>query len=245
MGVFSKCRIPLGKTCKEMLLPPPPDFPEKTIEATPQLQTHTNVPPPPPQTKKFVISISNSHISLSFLLTINTFIHSSRCRSSLKKTIPDSRPKQAKSTPVFRPKRRKNPPDGAAHTFLAYIREYPPPLPVGSTGWAFPVVSDVNHKSKNSSFSSDLALAAFMLKRGFFLKSSESSGYFAYQKCLNSSFAVFFIPFGILWEDWFLKSQYKCIPWGNWVLCRRTTMEQQDEFKICLQQQEQYYLFKR
>ena len=83
-----------------------------------------------------------------------------------------------------------------------------------------------------------------MLKRGFFLKSSESSGYFAYQKCLNSSFAVFFIPFGILWKDWFLNSQYKCIPWGNWVLCLRTTMEQQDEFKICVQQQEQYYLFK-
>ena len=129
MGVFSKCRIPLGKTSKEMPFFPP-DFPEKTIEATPQLQTHTNLPPPPPpQTKKFVKSISNSHISLSFLLTINTFIHSSRCRSSLKKTIPDSRPKQAKSTPVFRPKRRKNSPDGAAHTFLGQIREQRPPPP--------------------------------------------------------------------------------------------------------------------
>ena len=47
------------------------------------------------------------------------------------KTIPDSRPKWAKSVPAFRPKRRKKPPaktlpDRAAHTYMACIREYPP-----------------------------------------------------------------------------------------------------------------------
>ena len=70
--IFRKRRLRLHHSCKH-------------------IQTYP--PPPPPQTKKFVKSISNSHISLSFLLTINTFIHSSRCRSSLKKTTPDSRPK--------------------------------------------------------------------------------------------------------------------------------------------------------
>ena len=39
--------------------------------------------------------------------------------------------KWAKCMPVFRPKRSKNP-DGAAHTYMAYIREYPPP----SLPWA-------------------------------------------------------------------------------------------------------------
>ena len=47
------------------------------------------------------------------------------------KTIPDSRPKWAKSVPAFRPKRPKKPPaktlpDRAAHTYMACIREYPP-----------------------------------------------------------------------------------------------------------------------
>jgi len=42
------------------------------------------------------------------------------------KTIPDSRSKWAKSTPVFRPKRHKNLPFGAAHPYTAYIREYTP-----------------------------------------------------------------------------------------------------------------------
>ena len=58
--------------------------------------------------KDFLKSISNSHISLSFfsfgIETMNTFIHS---RSSLENQNP-SRPKLAKSIPVFRPKRRKN-----------------------------------------------------------------------------------------------------------------------------------------
>ena len=45
------------------------------------------------------------------------------------KIIPDSRSNWAKSMPVFRPKRHKIPTLGAAHTYMAYIREYPlPPL---------------------------------------------------------------------------------------------------------------------
>ena len=42
------------------------------------------------------------------------------------KAIPDSRPKWAKSIPVFRPKRPKTLSLGAAHTYMAYIREYSP-----------------------------------------------------------------------------------------------------------------------
>ena len=47
------------------------------------------------------------------------------------KTIPDSRPKWAKSITAFRPKQRKKPPAKtlparAAHTYMACIREYPP-----------------------------------------------------------------------------------------------------------------------
>ena len=41
------------------------------------------------------------------------------------KPIPDSRPKWAQCTPVFRPKRHKNLPNGAAHTYIAYLRDYP------------------------------------------------------------------------------------------------------------------------
>ena len=63
--------------------------------------------------------------------TINTFIHS----EVPSKTIPYSKRKWAKSSnrllakciPVFRPKRRKTLPNGAAHTYMACIREYPPP----------------------------------------------------------------------------------------------------------------------
>ena len=55
--------------------------------------------------------------------TISTCIHS----VVPSKTQPDSRPKWAKCIPVFRPKRAKTLPDGAAHTYMAYIRKYPPP----------------------------------------------------------------------------------------------------------------------
>ena len=59
--------------------------------------------------------------------TINTFTHS----VVSSKTIPDTRPKWAKFIPAFRPKRRKNLPDGAAHT-MAYIGEYPLPRCLGA-----------------------------------------------------------------------------------------------------------------
>ena len=63
-------------------------------------------------------------LSYSFgIETINTFIHS----IVLSKTIPDSRPKWAKCISVFRPNGAKTLPGGAAHTYMAYIREYPPP----------------------------------------------------------------------------------------------------------------------
>ena len=55
--------------------------------------------------------------------TTNTFIHS---HSSLK-TIPDSRPKWAKCVLVSDQIGAKTLSDGAAHTYMAYIREYPPP----------------------------------------------------------------------------------------------------------------------
>ena len=42
------------------------------------------------------------------------------------KTIPDFRPKWAKFIPVFRPKGTKTLPFGAAHTYIAYIRDTPP-----------------------------------------------------------------------------------------------------------------------
>ena len=60
-------------------------------------------------------------LSYSFgIETINRFIDS----AVPSKTIPDSRPKWAK---CFRPKRRKTLPNGAEHTYMAYIREYPLP----------------------------------------------------------------------------------------------------------------------
>ena len=64
---------------------------------------------------------------LSYLFgikTINTFIHSFTPVVP-SKTIPDSRPNWAKCMPVFRPKGPKTLPDGAAHTYIAYLREYP------------------------------------------------------------------------------------------------------------------------
>ena len=68
-------------------------------------------------------------LSYSFgIETINTFIHS----VVPSKTISDSRPKWAKCIPVSDQNGAKTLPDGAAHTYMAYIREYPPPgiLPV-------------------------------------------------------------------------------------------------------------------
>ena len=54
---------------------------------------------------------------------ISTYIHS----LVPSKTIPDSRPKWGKCIPVFRPNGPKTLPNGAANTYMAYIRLYPPP----------------------------------------------------------------------------------------------------------------------
>ena len=68
------------------------------------------------QTKKFLKSISNSHISLSFSLIWNwndNYVHTLPLVPS--KTIPNS------------PKWCKNLADGVVHTYIAYVREYPSP----------------------------------------------------------------------------------------------------------------------
>ena len=81
------------------------------------------------QTKKFFKSISNSHISLSFLLIWNwndKYVHT--LRSSLENNT-RFQTKCAKGIPVFRPKRSKNHTwwGRHTHTYMAYIRENPPP----------------------------------------------------------------------------------------------------------------------
>ena len=67
-------------------------------------------------------------LSYSFgIKAINTFIYS---HSSLE-TLPYSRPKCVKCFAFSDQDGAKTPPDGAAHTYIVYIREYPPPLPEG------------------------------------------------------------------------------------------------------------------
>ena len=84
-------------------------------------------------------------LSYSFgIETINTLIRS--C-SLLKKTIHDSRPKWARGTLGFRPKRRKNQTRlRVTHTCVAYIREYPPPPP-GVKGSQPPLQRNHGHDS--------------------------------------------------------------------------------------------------
>ena len=73
-----------------------------------------------PRTKK----ISHSHISLSFYLIWNwkhEYVHTLLHAPVPLRTVPDSRPKRAKSIPVFRPKRRKNPtPWGGTYLYGLY-----------------------------------------------------------------------------------------------------------------------------
>ena len=59
--------------------------------------------------------------------TINTFIHT----VVPSKTIRDSRPKWAKCIPVSDQNGAKTLPDREAHTYIAYMREYPPSPPSG------------------------------------------------------------------------------------------------------------------
>ena len=77
--------------------------------------------------KIFKSAISNSHIS--FFVTDFELNDKPRSYTPVapSRTIPDPRPKWSKCIPVFMPKRRKNTkkPDGAVHTYTAYIREYP------------------------------------------------------------------------------------------------------------------------
>ena len=63
-------------------------------------------------------------LSYSFgIKVINTFIYS---RSSLENpTLFQT--KMSKVFCILRPNIVKTPPDGAAHTYIAYVREYPPP----------------------------------------------------------------------------------------------------------------------
>ena len=69
-------------------------------------------------------SISNSHISLSFLLIWNwndRYVH------TLRSSQPDSTPKWAKCIPVFRPKRRKNPTRwGGTYRYSLFMGVLPP-----------------------------------------------------------------------------------------------------------------------
>ena len=59
--------------------------------------------------------------------TIKTFVHSCSSLKNHTDPIPDSRPKWAKCIPVFRTNGAKTLPYLAAHTYIAYITEYPPP----------------------------------------------------------------------------------------------------------------------
>ena len=75
-------------------------------------------------TKNFLKPISNSHIPLSFLFIWNTFRHyrSSRENHTRFQT------KMSKVYTRFQTKTAQKPTFGAAHTYMACMREYPPGL---------------------------------------------------------------------------------------------------------------------
>ena len=79
------------------------------------------------QHRDLLKAISNSHINLFFLFYLE-LKRQVRLYTPVvpSKTIPDSRPKWTKSTLVFRPERRKNHTLWGGHTYMAYIKEYPP-----------------------------------------------------------------------------------------------------------------------
>ena len=77
--------------------------------------------------KKFFKPISNSHISLSFLLIWNwndKYVHI--LPYFPRKIILDSRPKWEKCIPVFRPKQRKNPTLWGGTYLYSLYKEVPP-----------------------------------------------------------------------------------------------------------------------
>ena len=115
-------------------------------------QKFTQVPPPPPQPRDFLVGVycpvlqiptfkslllrlgrqqkdffkyfSNLPITLSFLFILKRQIRS----YSSSKTIPDSGPKWEKSIPVVTPKRRKNHTlRGGTYLYGLYKRVSPPP----------------------------------------------------------------------------------------------------------------------
>ena len=81
------------------------------------------------QQQKIHIHIYKIFLFLSYSFGIEWTMHSSTPVVPLK-AIADSRPKWAKSIPVFRPERCKTIPFRASHTYnkliMAYIREYSP-----------------------------------------------------------------------------------------------------------------------
>ena len=125
----------------------------------------------------FLKFISNSYVSLSFLLIWNSYtpVHPS-------KTIPDSRPKWTKCIPVFRPKRRKNPtPWGGTH-HMAYIKEYSPgKLIFCTTSWLFSwfilchLAVDARSLSKNSKMNITRLLCTILMRWLFFCKSGSEN----------------------------------------------------------------------
>ena len=85
--------------------------------------------------KKFFKSISNSHISLSFLLIWkwnDEYVHTLPYFPRKPYPIPDQNKQSV--YPFSDQNGTKTLRDGAAHTYLAYIREYPHPLPDVWTG---------------------------------------------------------------------------------------------------------------
>ena len=88
-----------------------------------------------PQQKDFLISISNSYITLfSYSFGNETTNILIRNRSSFVKPYPlQDQNGQNQDVPVFRPNRRKNPTlRGGTYLYGLYIREYPPPPPRGN-----------------------------------------------------------------------------------------------------------------
>ena len=77
--------------------------------------------------KQKIIQIHFEFAYFSFFLThLELKQISSYTPAVPSKTIPDSRPKWAKSIPFLYQNGAKTLPDGAAHTYIAYIKEYPP-----------------------------------------------------------------------------------------------------------------------
>ena len=111
--------------------------------------------------------------------TINTFIHS----VVHSKTIPDSRPKWAKSRPVFRPKRPKNPTRWGGTYLYGLYKRTPPPTP-DLLHWNF----TCNHLTK-AKCESNLFACYYTLSRAYITWSRAWGDFIA---CV-AKFAIFII----------------------------------------------------